>query len=784
MVAAKGKVSVGMNPVAEDAHTCRTGVRTFKVYSENEKNKDAASIKSARDSFLPARRIPNKGYPPANASDSKGSSKILGKNNCKHDNSGLNVNQNIRRKALADVSNVQSGNARDVAYDVSKPMISVGPGSRTTNLSSRISAKGKMRDNPSQKAGDLHASRKGAKDLRVSLEDQKTNAKNHGHESTVNNSRRNARNFVAVMRKSLPALKRVSHADASNAKENDGSSEETNNISGFPVKVKVSKKVVPQVGMGRKDLWRNRVSDGFILMAPRDQNNAEVRVSRKSVRMTSLSCTSLLQIIDKKWMLRYSGIVIWFMVPTIKIFTYSYACAVTSFSTPTLVLTRFLHSLIQPILKTEINASSHYKTSRSKGISSLSKSKSIAPISSKKKKPVTSFPENMPLVIANEVTQGEPSSDNNKMSGANHKSDVITIGKSSRRRSYTLLLMTRSKLLEEHGEVIEQEKLPSIDDTSNQLEVAEYVDAIYKYYWILEVQNSSLENYMAIQTDITPQMRGIVINWLIEVHFKFELMPETLYLMVTLLDRYLSQAQIKKNELQLVGLTALFLASKYEDFWHPRIKDLISISAESYSRDQMLLMVRGQMLVMSIVMLVSPGLNGTRGLLCFQEKLLLKNLKFRLNEPTPYVFMLRFLKAAQSDMKEDDGSANLNHCSCVSVDQRFSGHKAGYWMLEHLAFYLIELCLVEYKALKFKPSMLCASAIYVARSTLQMAPAWTPLLARHAHYQVSQIRDCAEMILRFQKDARTSQLRVTYEKYMRPDLSGVAAIKPLSELPL
>ncbi|KAJ6909971.1 cyclin-B3-1 isoform X3 [Populus alba x Populus x berolinensis] len=535
MVAAKGKVSVGMNPVAEDAHTCRTGVRTFKVYSENEKNKDAASIKSARDSFLPARRIPNKGYPPANASDSKGSSKIVGKNNCKHDNSGLNVNQNIRRKALADVSNVQSGNARDVAYDVSKPMISVGPGSRTTNLSSRISAKGKMRDNPSQKAGDLHASRKGAKDLRVSLEDQKTNAKNHGHESTVNNSRRNARNFVAVMRKSLPALKRVSHADASNAKENDGSSEETNNISGFPVKVKVSKKVVPQVGMGRKDLWRNRVSDGFILMAPRDQNNAAVRVSRKSVR---------------------------------------------------------------PILKTEINASSHYKTSRSKCISSLSKSKSIAPISSKKKKPVTSFPENMPLVIANEVTQGEPSSDNNKMSGANHKSDVITIGKSSRRRSYTLLLMTRSKLLEEHGEVIEQEKLPSIDDTSNQLEVAEYVDAIYKYYWILEVQNSSLENYMAIQTDITPQMRGIVINWLIEVHFKFELMPETLYLMVTLLDRYLSQAQIKKNELQLVGLTALFLASKYEDFWHPRIKDLISISAESYSRDQMLLMVRGQMLVM------------------------------------------------------------------------------------------------------------------------------------------------------------------------------------------
>ncbi|KAH9646255.1 2-dehydro-3-deoxyphosphooctonate aldolase 1 [Citrus sinensis] len=41
-------------------------------------------------------------------------------------------------------------------------------------------------------------------------------------------------------------------------------------------------------------------------------------------------------------------------------------------------------------------------------------------------------------------------------------------------------------------------------------------------------------------------------------------------------------------------------------------------------------------------------------------------------------------------------------------------------MLEHLAFYLIELSLVQYEALKFKPSLLCASAIYVARCTLQM----------------------------------------------------------------
>ncbi|KAK9268485.1 hypothetical protein L1049_000237 [Liquidambar formosana] len=287
---------------------------------------------------------------------------------------------------------------------------------------------------------------------------------------------------------------------------------------------------------------------------------------------------------------------------------------------------------------------------------------------------------------------------------------------------------------------MKQEKLPSIDDSCNHLEVSEYVDEIYQYYWVTEAQNPSLENYMTIQIDITPQMRGILINWLIEatfayqvvllvlqVHFKFDLMQETLYLMVSLLDQYLSLVKINKNEMQLVGLTALLLASKYEDFWHPRIKDLISISAESYTRDQMLGM----------------------------EKAILKTLKFRLNVPTPYVFMLRFLKAAQSDTK-----------------------------LEHLAFYLIELCLVECEALKFKPSLLCASAIYVARCTLQMNPAWTPLLGKHARYEQNQIRDCAEMILRFHKGARTALLNVTYEKYLRPDHSGVAAIKPLGQLPV
>ncbi|KAF3605263.1 hypothetical protein DY000_02045515 [Brassica cretica] len=334
-----------------------------------------------------------------------------------------------------------------------------------------------------------------------------------------------------------------------------------------------------------------------------------------------------------------------------------------------------------------------------------------------------SIPEQTETEGPKEDTQGESSS-NAKKDSSTKVLDVTARPKSKRRKSFTSLLVTGSK---KNDETAQQEKLPNIDDESNQLEVAEYVDDIYQFYWTAEALNPALGYYLSTQTKVSPVTRGILINWLIEVHSKFDLMHETLYLTMNLLDRYLSQVPVQKNEMQLIGLTALLLASKYEDYWHPRIKDLISISAETYTREQILGM----------------------------ERIMLKQLKFRLNEATPYVFMLRFLKAAQSNKK-----------------------------LQQLSFYLIELCLVEYEALKFKPSLLCASAIYVARCTLHMTPVWTALLISHTHYNVSQMKDCSDMILRFHKAAKTGKLRVTYDKYMKSERSNVAVLKPLDKLPL
>jgi len=66
-------------------------------------------------------------------------------------------------------------------------------------------------------------------------------------------------------------------------------------------------------------------------------------------------------------------------------------------------------------------------------------------------------------------------------------------------------------------------------------------------------------------------MRAILVDWIIEVHLKFKLLPETLFLTVGLIDRYLEKVKIKRGNLQLVGVTCMLVASKYEEIYAPEV---------------------------------------------------------------------------------------------------------------------------------------------------------------------------------------------------------------------
>ena len=95
---------------------------------------------------------------------------------------------------------------------------------------------------------------------------------------------------------------------------------------------------------------------------------------------------------------------------------------------------------------------------------------------------------------------------------------------------------------------------------------------------------------MESQTDINQRMRAILIDWLVEVHLKFKLMPETLYLSVNILDRFLEKKIVTRQKLQLVGCTAMLLASKYEEIYAPEIRDFVYISDRAFTRDELLRM--------------------------------------------------------------------------------------------------------------------------------------------------------------------------------------------------
>lgn len=277
--------------------------------------------------------------------------------------------------------------------------------------------------------------------------------------------------------------------------------------------------------------------------------------------------------------------------------------------------------------------------------------------------------------------------------------------------------------IDKMDEDIYEEPLLDIDnaDKGNPFAVVEYIDDIYAHYRKQEISSCVSPRYMSQQHDITDRMRGILIDWLIEVHYKFELMEETLYLTVNLIDRFLERQTVSRKKLQLVGVTAMLLACKYEEISVPVVEDFIVISDKAYTRTEVLDM----------------------------EKVMVNTLQFNLSIPTPYVFIKRFLKAAQS-------------------------HKE----LELLSFYLMDMCLVEYEMLKFPPSLLAAAAVFTAECTLSRSKQWTKTSEAHSHYSEHHLLECAKMMVSLHQKSGSGKLVSVFKKYGTSKYGHVARTQP------
>ena len=96
---------------------------------------------------------------------------------------------------------------------------------------------------------------------------------------------------------------------------------------------------------------------------------------------------------------------------------------------------------------------------------------------------------------------------------------------------------------------------------------------------------------MASRSELTEKMRGILLDWLYDLHHKFKMFPETLYAVTMIMDRFLSQRPVAKDQLQLVGTAAFFIAAKYEETYQvPELDDLVHFAAKAFTKQDIIRM--------------------------------------------------------------------------------------------------------------------------------------------------------------------------------------------------
>ncbi|XP_038695641.1 cyclin-A2-2-like isoform X2 [Tripterygium wilfordii] len=251
-----------------------------------------------------------------------------------------------------------------------------------------------------------------------------------------------------------------------------------------------------------------------------------------------------------------------------------------------------------------------------------------------------------------------------------------------------------------------------------------YAPDIYNNGCVAELNQRPSTDYMEnLQRDITPSMRGILIDWLVEVSEEYKLVPDTLYLTVNLIDRFLSRKYIEKQRLQILGVTCMLIASKYEEICAPRVEEFCFITDNTYTRGEVLKM----------------------------ESQLLNLLHFQLSVPTTKTFLRRFIQAAQSSYK----------VPCMEM--------------EFLANYLAELTLLEYNFLKYLPSIVAASAVFLARWTVdQTDHPWNPTLEHYTSYKASELKPAVLELEDLQLNTNGCSLNAIREKYRQQKFKCVA----------
>ena len=100
--------------------------------------------------------------------------------------------------------------------------------------------------------------------------------------------------------------------------------------------------------------------------------------------------------------------------------------------------------------------------------------------------------------------------------------------------------------------------------SSDQLMCGPYASDIYDYLHKMEVEakRRPLPDYLdKVQRDVSANMRGVLVDWLVEVAEEYKLGSDTVYLSISYIDRFLSLNAVTRQRLQLLGVSSMLIAS-------------------------------------------------------------------------------------------------------------------------------------------------------------------------------------------------------------------------------
>jgi len=244
------------------------------------------------------------------------------------------------------------------------------------------------------------------------------------------------------------------------------------------------------------------------------------------------------------------------------------------------------------------------------------------------------------------------------------------------------------------------------DESWDTSMVAEYGEEIFEYMHALEERMKPNASYMDHQAEIQWSMRSVLMDWMVQVHNRFTLLPETLFLAVNYVDRFLSCKVVSLGKLQLVGATALFVAAKYEEINCPSVQEIVYMVDGAYTADEVLK----------------------------AERFMLSMLQFELGWPGPMSFLRRISKADDYDLET-----------------------------RTLSKYFLEITIMDERFVGCAPSFLSAGAHCLARFMLKKGD-WSQAHVHYAGYTLTQLRHLISVMVECCDNPQKHHAAV-YEKY-------------------